>query len=79
VAASIRRVTGIVVEIAAASNEQSAGTEQVNRAIARMDQVTRQNAALLEEAAAASGSMHDQSQSLSRAGSEFRRKIYKKF
>jgi methyl-accepting chemotaxis protein len=72
VVASIRRVTDIVAEIAAASNEQSAGIEQVNQAIAQMDQVTQQNAALVEEAAAASESMHDQSQSLSRAVSEFK-------
>jgi methyl-accepting chemotaxis protein len=72
VVASIRRVTDIVAEIASASNEQSAGIEQVNQAIAQMDQVTQQNAALVEEAAAASESMHDQSQSLSRAVSEFK-------
>jgi len=54
---SVRRVTDIMSEIMAASQEQSAGIEQVNQAIAQMDQVTQQNAALVEEAAAASRSM----------------------
>jgi methyl-accepting chemotaxis protein len=72
VVSSIRRVTDIVAEISAASNEQTAGIEQVNQAITQMDQVTQQNAALVEEAAAASQSMHDQSLHLSRAVSEFR-------
>jgi methyl-accepting chemotaxis protein len=51
---SIRKVTDIVAEIAAACREQSAGIEQVNRAIMRMDESTQQNAALVQEAAAAS-------------------------
>jgi methyl-accepting chemotaxis protein len=53
-------VTDIVAEIAAASQEQSAGIEQVNKAITQMDEVTQQNAALVEEAAAASRSMEEQ-------------------
>ena len=55
VVASVQRVTDIMAEISAASHEQSAGIEQVNQAIAQMDQVTQQNAALVEEAAAAAG------------------------
>jgi methyl-accepting chemotaxis protein len=72
VVTSVRRVTDIMAEISAASNEQSAGIDQVNQAIAQMDQVTQQNAALVEEAAAAAGSMHEQSQQLAQAVSAFR-------
>ncbi|REC96307.1 methyl-accepting chemotaxis protein [Kushneria indalinina] len=54
---SINRMTDIVAEIAAASREQSTGIDQVNQAISQMDSVTQQNAALVEEAAAASRSM----------------------
>ncbi|SPJ34840.1 methyl-accepting chemotaxis protein [Kushneria phyllosphaerae] len=54
---SINKMTDIVAEIAAASREQSTGIEQVNQAISQMDSVTQQNAALVEEAAAASRSM----------------------
>ncbi|MET0936766.1 MAG: methyl-accepting chemotaxis protein, partial [Luteibacter sp.] len=62
---SVKKVTDIVAEIAAASAEQSAGVDQVNVAIAQIDQVTQENAALVEEAAAAAKSMQDQAQSLS--------------
>jgi methyl-accepting chemotaxis protein len=61
---SVKKVTDIVAEIAAASAEQSAGVDQVNVAIAQIDQVTQENAALVEEAAAAAKSMQDQAQSL---------------
>ena len=61
---SISRVTDIMSEIAAASIEQSAGIEQVNEAVTQMDTVTQQNAALVEEAAAAAESMQDQAQNL---------------
>jgi methyl-accepting chemotaxis protein len=61
---SIQRVTDIVGEITSASLEQSSGIEQVNQAIGQMDQVTQQNAALVEEAAAAAGSLHDQADAL---------------
>src|SRR5450756_2164860 len=54
---AVKRVTDIMAEIAAASDEQSAGIEQVNQAIMQMDDVTQQNAALVEEAAAAAESM----------------------
>ena len=57
---SVQRVTSMMSEISAASNEQSTGIEQVNRAVAQMDQVTQQNAALVEQAAAAAGAMADQ-------------------
>jgi methyl-accepting chemotaxis protein len=61
---SIQRVTDIMGEITSASLEQSSGIEQVNQAIGQMDQVTQQNAALVEEAAAAAGSLHDQADAL---------------
>ncbi|SDG68327.1 methyl-accepting chemotaxis protein [Dyella sp. 333MFSha] len=64
IVASVKKVTDIVAEIAAASAEQSAGVDQVNTAIAQIDQVTQENAALVEEAAAAAKSMQDQAQSL---------------
>ena len=68
---SVRRVTDIMTEITAASAEQTAGIEQINEAIAQMDQVTQQNAALVEEAAAASASMQEQAAKLTRAVSVF--------
>jgi methyl-accepting chemotaxis protein len=58
---SVKRVTDIMGEITIASAEQTAGIEQINSAVAQMDQVTQQNAALVEETAAAAGSMRDQS------------------
>jgi methyl-accepting chemotaxis protein len=64
VVASVRRVTDIICEITAASSEQSSGIEQVNQAITQMDQVTQQNAALVEEAAAAAASLQDQANNL---------------
>lgn len=72
IVASVKRVTGIMGEIAAASAEQSAGIEQVNQAIAQMDEVTQQNAALVEEAAAAAESLQDQAAQLVDAVSVFR-------
>ena len=57
---SARRVTDIMREITSASQEQSAGIDQINQAIAQMDEVTQQNAALVEEAAAAAESLEDQ-------------------
>ncbi|MEN3274934.1 MAG: methyl-accepting chemotaxis protein [Massilia sp.] len=69
---SVRRVTDIMSEITAASQEQTAGIEQINEAVVQMDQVTQQNAALVEEAAAASASMQDQAANLARAVSVFR-------
>ena len=54
---SVKKVTDIVAEIAAASREQSSGIEQVNRAVVQMDELTQQNAGLVEEATAASQAM----------------------
>ena len=71
VVTSVRRVTDIMGEIASASVEQSAGIEQVNQAIAQMDQVTQQNAALVEEAAAAAESLQSQAGALAEAVSQF--------
>ena len=62
---AIKRVTDIMSEITAASQEQSQGIEQVNTAITQMDEVTQQNAALVEEAAAAAESLEEQAQNLS--------------
>jgi methyl-accepting chemotaxis protein len=69
---AVKRVTDIMAEISAASNEQSAGIEQVNHAITQMDNVTQQNAALVEEAAAAAESMQEQAASLDEAMSAFK-------
>ncbi|MES2258706.1 MAG: methyl-accepting chemotaxis protein [Pseudomonadota bacterium] len=68
---NVGRVTAIIGDITAASAEQSTGIEQINRAIAQMDEVTQQNAALVEEAAAAASSLQDQSESLARVVSVF--------
>ncbi|MCK5191088.1 MAG: chemotaxis protein, partial [Methylococcales bacterium] len=57
----VKKVGDIVAEIAAASAEQSQGIEQVNKAVSQMDEITQQNAALAEQASAASISMSDQS------------------
>jgi methyl-accepting chemotaxis protein len=72
IVASVKRVTDIMGEIAAASQEQTSGIEQVNQAITQMDQVTQQNAALVEEAAAAAASLQDQAGSLVQAVSVFK-------
>ena len=68
---SVQRVTDIMAEISAASQEQSAGIEQVNQTITQMDEATQQNAALVEEATAAARSMEEQAGSLSQAVSVF--------
>ncbi|MFA9216017.1 MAG: methyl-accepting chemotaxis protein [Sphingomonadaceae bacterium] len=69
---SVRRVTDIMSEIANASQEQSAGIEQVNHSIIEMDSMTQQNAALVEEAAAAAQSLQDQAAELARVVSIFK-------
>ncbi|MCD9228906.1 methyl-accepting chemotaxis protein [Ralstonia pseudosolanacearum] len=69
---SIRRVTDIMGEIAAASSEQSSGIEQVNKAVTLMDEATQQNAALVEQAAAAAESLEEQAQALNEAIAAFR-------
>ena len=69
---SVGRVTDIMAEISAASREQSTGIGQVNQAVTQMDQVTQQNAALVEQAAAAAASLEDQAARLSQSVSVFR-------
>ena len=69
---AVKRVTDIMAEITAASQEQSSGIEQVNRAINQMDEVTQQNAALVEQASAAAESLQEQAQSLAAAVAVFR-------
>ena len=64
IVSSIQRVTDIMEEITSASQEQTLGIEQINAAIAQMDEVTQQNAALVEQAAAASQSMQEQAGNL---------------
>jgi len=64
IVAAVKRVTDIMAEISAASIEQGAGIAQVNEAIAQMDQVTQQNASLVEEVAATAGSLQDLAQTL---------------
>ncbi|WEF30951.1 methyl-accepting chemotaxis protein [Pseudoduganella chitinolytica] len=71
VVVSVRRVTDIMGEITVAGQQQSAGIVQVNEAIAQMDAVTQQNAALVEEATAASHSVQDQAASLAQLVSIF--------
>jgi methyl-accepting chemotaxis protein len=69
---AVKRVTDIMGEITSASVEQSQGIEQVNAAVTQMDEMTQQNAALVEEAAAAAESLQDQAGSLVQAVSVFR-------
>ena len=70
--ASVKRVTDIMGEVSASSIEQTAGIEQVNAAIVQMDQVTQQNAALVEQAAAAAEALTEQSSHLRDVVSSFR-------
>ncbi|MCC5063727.1 methyl-accepting chemotaxis protein [Xanthomonas campestris] len=72
VVASVQRVTDIMGEISAASQEQSAGIEQVNQTITHMDETTQQNAALVEEATAAARSMEEQAEQLTDAVAIFK-------
>jgi methyl-accepting chemotaxis protein len=72
VVGAVRRVTDIMAEIAAASIEQSSGIEQVNQAVVNMDETTQQNAALVEEAAAAAESLQEQAETLARTVAQFR-------
>ncbi|WP_449445884.1 methyl-accepting chemotaxis protein [Thermomonas brevis] len=69
---SVKRVTDIMADISAASQEQSSGIEQVNQAITQMDEGTQQNAALVEEASASAESMRQQAAQLVEAVSAFR-------
>jgi methyl-accepting chemotaxis protein len=68
---SVQRITHIMAEITVASAEQGAGIEQINQAVMQMDDMTQQNAALVEETAAASASLEEQASSLVQAMSVF--------
>ena len=72
VVASVARVTDMMSEISTATQEQRVGINQVNEAIAQMDQVTQQNAALVEEAAAAAASMQEQAAQLAQVAAAFK-------
>ena len=69
---AVRRVTDIMAEIAAASDEQSRGIQQVSLAVTEMDNVTQQNASLVEEASSAAASLEDQAGRLTQAVAAFR-------
>ena len=68
---AVRRVTDIMAEIAAASDEQSRGIQQVSQAVTEMDNVTQQNAALVEEASSAAASLEEQAARLTQAVAAF--------
>lgn len=72
VVTAVRRVTDIMDEISAASQEQSDGIEQVSQAVGQMDQVTQQNAALVQEASAAAASLEEQANHLEQAVAVFK-------
>ena len=72
VVTAVKRVTDIMGEISSASEEQSRGIEQVNDAVTQMDQVTQQNAALVEEAAAAAGALEEQARVLKASVAAFK-------
>ncbi len=72
IVSSVQRVTDIMAEISAASQEQSAGIEQVNQTVMQMDETTQQNAALVEEATAAARAMEGQAHALGEAVALFR-------
>ncbi|RQO61974.1 hypothetical protein DBR47_05525 [Paucibacter sp. KBW04] len=72
IVASVQRVSDIIAEISAASREQSEGINQVNNAVGQLDQMTQQNAALVEESAAAAESLRDQSGRLASAIAVFK-------
>jgi methyl-accepting chemotaxis protein len=69
---SVNRVTDIMAEITAASQEQTAGIEQINGAVAQMDQVTTQNAALVEQASAAATSLQEEAAKLAQTVGAFK-------
>ena len=69
---SVERVNSIMQEISSASAEQSSGIDQVNKAIGQMDEVTQRNAALVEEVAAAAGTMHEQAGKLAELVNQFK-------
>lgn len=69
---SVQRVTDMIGEITAASTEQSTGIAQVTQAVGNLDQMTQQNAALVEESAAAAQSLHEQAEQLAQVVSAFK-------
>ncbi|RJG01206.1 methyl-accepting chemotaxis protein [Noviherbaspirillum sedimenti] len=77
IVSSVKHVADIMAEITAASQEQSSGIEEVNRAIAQMDEMTQQNSSLVEQAAAAAQSMQDQAAALAKAVAIFKLNIGK--
>jgi len=72
IVSSVQRVTDIMSEISAASQEQSTGIEQVNLTVTQMDEATQQNAALVEEATASARAMEEQAQQLTQAVAMFK-------
>jgi methyl-accepting chemotaxis protein len=72
VVGSVQRVTDLMTEISCASREQAAGITEINQSIAKLDTMTQQNAALVEEAAGAAGSLQDQAAQLARLISTFK-------
>jgi methyl-accepting chemotaxis protein len=69
---SVKQVTDLIAEISAASSEQSRGIEKVNQTVGHLDEMTQQNAALVEEAMAAARSLEDQAQDLVQSAAAFR-------
>jgi methyl-accepting chemotaxis protein len=72
IVASVRQLAGLMQQITMASQSQSQGIEKINHSVGEMEQMTQQNAALVEQAAAAASSMKDQAAGLSQAVSIFR-------
>jgi methyl-accepting chemotaxis protein len=72
IVASVKKVSDIVAEIAAASREQSSGIEQVNRAVTQMDQITQQNASLVEQATTSSQDMAEAARRLDQMMARYR-------
>jgi methyl-accepting chemotaxis protein len=72
IVASVKRVTDIMGEIATASEEQAGGIDQINRAVSQMDEVTQQNATLVEEATTAAGTLQDEADRLMRSVGVFK-------
>ena len=76
IAQAVKRVAEVMEEVAAASLEQSTGIEHVNQAVAQMDSVTQQNAALVEQAAAAASSLQEQAARMEEVAANFKLKHY---
>ena len=72
IVASVRQVNTVIERISVASSEQAEGIAEVNLAVGRMDDMTQQNAALVEQAAAAAASLHEQTFKLSQAVAQFK-------